>query len=164
MYGPTRAKRGEKSGDLNSRKLHKRFLELRSCDLLGGRLALMTTSDRCDAASNDGGQRQGAAAWPGRSCTCLDLFCGTACSSLCRRLSDFSGKHLFVHVWSGKPPYSRVLVSVARSAFPSLASLGGPLGSLAISRSRDPFNYTLRLGPGSVPNYETCLSGFVLVW
>ena len=45
MYGPTRAKRGEKSGDLNSRKLHKRFLELRSCDLLGGRLALMTTSD-----------------------------------------------------------------------------------------------------------------------
>ena len=46
MYWPTRAKRGEKSGDLNSRKLHKRFLELRSYDLLGGRLALMTTSDR----------------------------------------------------------------------------------------------------------------------
>ena len=45
MYGPTQAKRGEKSRDLNSRKLHKRFLELRSCDLLGGRLALMTTSD-----------------------------------------------------------------------------------------------------------------------
>ena len=45
MYGPTRTKRGEKSGDLNSRKLHKRSLELRSCDLLGGRLALMTTSD-----------------------------------------------------------------------------------------------------------------------
>ena len=46
-----------------------------------------TNATRRDAASDDGGQRQGAAARPGRSCTCIDLFCGTARSSLCRRLS-----------------------------------------------------------------------------
>ena len=59
MYGPTWAKRGEKSGDLNSRKLHKQFLELRSCDMHGGRLTLMTTSDSVDGGELDMGRIEG---------------------------------------------------------------------------------------------------------
>ena len=75
--------------------------------------------------------------------------CVTPCTSARDRAVDayrrpcydviFLGNHLFVLVWSGKQPYSRGLVSVARSAFPSLASSGGPLG---VARNHvSPFGY-----------------------